>query len=70
MDPNSKCELQILVAFATSYLCEAEFSATAIITTKYRSRIDAEKEMRLAVAKIFLRFHDLGKSLQAHMVHN
>ena len=65
----TKKALRILVPFATSYLCEAGFSAMAVIKTKYRSRIDVEREMRVAVSKILPRFHDLCKNKQAHTSH-
>ena len=61
--------LRILVPFPTSYLCEAGFSATAIIKTKCQSRIDVEREIREAVSKILPRFHDLCKNKQAHTSH-
>ena len=51
----TKKALRVLVPFATSYLCEAGFSAMAVIKTKYRSRIDVEREMRVAVSKILPR---------------
>ncbi|VVC29319.1 Ribonuclease H-like domain [Cinara cedri] len=41
--------LGILIPFATSYLCEAGFSAVAELKSKYRSRLNMEKEMRVAV---------------------
>ena len=63
----TKKALRILVPFATSYLCEAGFSAMAVIKTKYRSRINVEREMRVAVSKILPRFHDLCKNKQAHI---
>ena len=39
--------LRLLVPFATSYLCEVGFSAVAVIKSKYRNRMDIEREMRL-----------------------
>ena len=65
----TKKALRILVPFATSYFCEAGFSAMAVIKTKYRSRKDVEREMRVAVSKILPRFHDLCKNKQAHTSH-
>ena len=65
----TKKALRILVPFATSYLCEAGFSAMAVIKTKYRSRIDVEREMRVPVSMILPRFHDLCKNKQAHTSH-
>jgi len=42
--------LRVLVLFATSYLCEAGFSAVAVIKSKYRNKIDIERVMRLAIS--------------------
>ncbi|XP_025410678.1 protein FAM200A-like [Sipha flava] len=39
----SNKDLRILIPFATSYLCEAEFSAVAILKSKYRSTLNVEK---------------------------
>lgn len=38
--------LHILIPFATTYLCEAGFSAVAVIKSKYRSKVNIEREMR------------------------
>ena len=65
----TKKALRVLVPCVTSYLCKAGFSAMAIIKTKYRSRIDVEREMRVAVSKILPRFHNLCKNKQAHTSH-
>ena len=65
----TKKALRILIPFDTSYLCKVGFSAMAVIKTKYRSRIDVEREMRVAVSKILPRFHDLCKNKQAHTSH-
>nr|CAH7768867.1 unnamed protein product [Callosobruchus chinensis] len=48
--------LRILIPFATSYLCEAGFSAVAVIKSKYRSKINVEQEMRVAVSSLIPRF--------------
>lgn len=39
-----------LLPFATPYLCEIGFSAVASIDTKYRSKLDIENELRVAVS--------------------
>jgi len=44
------------VLFATSYLCEAGFSAVAVIKSKYRNKIDIERVMRLAISNTAPRF--------------
>jgi hypothetical protein len=44
--------MRIFIPFATSYLCEAGFSAVAVIKSKYRSKINVEQEMRVAVSSL------------------
>ncbi|XP_047249242.1 zinc finger BED domain-containing protein 5 [Girardinichthys multiradiatus] len=44
-----KRALAILLPFATSYLCETGFSALASIKTKYKSKLDIENELRVAI---------------------
>jgi hypothetical protein len=50
---------RILIPFATSYLCEAGFLAVGVIKSEYRVKINAEKEMRVAVSKLveFVKLH-------------
>ena len=60
---------KILLPFTTSYLCETGFSAVAVIKSKYRSKINVEREMRLAISKIQPRFEKLCRSKQAHPAH-
>lgn len=61
--------LMVLLPFATSYLCETGFSAVAVIKNKYRSKIDVEKEMRVAISKLEPRFQKLCSEKQAHPSH-
>jgi hypothetical protein len=42
--------LVVLIPFATSYLCEAEFSAVAVLKSKCHVKINVEQEMRVAVS--------------------
>jgi hypothetical protein len=65
----SEKAIKILLPFTTSYLCETGFSAVAVIKSKYRSKINVEKEMRLAISKIQPRFEKLCQSKQAHPTH-
>ena len=58
--------LRMFFLFATSYLCKAGLSAMAVINSKYRSRINVEREVRGAVSKIFPRFEERCKNKQAH----
>lgn len=43
---------RILLPFSTSYLCQSGFSAVAALKTKYRSRLNIVKEMRVAISNI------------------
>ena len=61
--------LRVLVPFATSYLCEAVFSAVAVIKSKYRSKIDIERDMRIAISSIAPRFNKMCEEQQAHCSH-
>jgi hypothetical protein len=60
---------RILIPFSTSYLCEAGFSAVAVIKSKYRAKINVEKEMRVAVSNLILQFETMCSDLQAHPSH-
>ena len=68
--PLVSCKaLRVLVPFATSYLCEAGFSAVAVIKSKYRNKIDIEREMRVAISNIAPRFDKMCIEQQAHTSH-
>lgn len=68
--PLLSCKaLRILIPFATSYLCEAGFSAVAVIKSKYRSKINVEQEMRVAISNFIPRFEKLCSEQQAHPSH-
>lgn len=58
-----------LLPLATSYLCEICFSAVASVKTKYRSKLNIENELRVAVSQLCPRFekicpHQSLKTLQ------
>jgi len=59
----------ILLPFATSYLCETGFSAVAAIKTKYRSKLNIENELRVAISNQQPRFDKICKIKQAHTSH-
>ena len=61
--------LRVLVPFATSYLCEAGFSAVAVIKSKYRNKTDIEREMRVAISNTAPRFNKMCIEQQAHCSH-
>uniref|UniRef100_A0A3B4TIW1 Uncharacterized protein n=1 Tax=Seriola dumerili TaxID=41447 RepID=A0A3B4TIW1_SERDU len=44
--------VRFLLPFATTYLCEKGFSSLVVIKTKYRSRVDAEPNLRLKLTSI------------------
>ena len=57
--------LRVLVLFATSYPCEAGFSVVAAIKSKYRSKIDIERDLRVAISRIEPRFNKMCEEQQA-----
>lgn len=65
----STAAIKVLLPFATSYLCETGFSAVVVIKNKYRSNINLEKEMRVAISKLEPRFNKLCSEKQAHPSH-
>jgi len=58
-----------LIPFATPYLCEAGFLAVAVLKSKYRSKLNVEKEMRVAVTTLIPNFEKLINEKQAHSSH-
>lgn len=63
-----KRALATLLHLATSYLCQ-RFSAVASIKTKYRSKLDIENELRVAISKLKPRFDKICRMKQAHISH-
>lgn len=61
--------VHILLPFATSYLCEIGFSAVAALKTKYRSQLNIEHDLRVAVSNLQPRFEMLCSAKQAHCSH-
>ncbi|XP_069059658.1 zinc finger BED domain-containing protein 5-like [Pleurodeles waltl] len=61
--------MKTLLPFSTSYLCEIGFSALAVLKTKYRSIMEVEHNLRLAVAKIHPQIDHLCGEKQAHPSH-
>ncbi len=64
-----KRALAILLPFATSYLCDIGFSAVASIKTKYRSKLDIENELRVAISNLQPRLEKICSMKQAHTSH-
>ncbi len=61
--------VEILLPFATSYLCETGFSAVASLKTRYRSRLNIEHDLRVAISKLLPRFQQICSEKQAHCSH-
>jgi hypothetical protein len=52
----SKKAINILFPFATSYLCETGFSGLAALKTKYRSVLNIESDLRVAISRLQPRY--------------
>jgi len=62
--------MNVLLPFATTYLCEQGFSALTVIKTKARNRLDPGHDMRIALSKIEPRIEDIMQTkLQLHLSH-
>lgn len=61
--------MQVLLPFVTSYLCETGFSALAAMKTKYRARLEVEKEIRVAISTLPPRFDKLCANKQQQPSH-
>ena len=58
-----------LLPFSTTYLCEAGFSALAMIKTKYRNQLQPEDDMRCALTTIDPNFDKLVIQVQGQGFH-
>ena len=56
----SEYVIQQLIALATTWLCEAAFSAMSVLKTKHRNRLDVEHDLRLSLSKITPQFQSCG----------
>ena len=65
----SQKAVKILLPFATTYLCEAGFSALTNLKNKYRSRLAPENDLRVCLSVISPRIDSLCKAKQAHPSH-
>ena len=65
----SRKAVEILLPFATTYLCEAGFSALTNLKNKYRSRLAPESDLRVCLSVILARIDSLCKAKQAHPSH-
>ena len=48
----SAAAMNVLLPFGTTYLCEMTFSALSYVKNKYRSRLEVEDDLRVAVSHI------------------
>ena len=59
----AKYVIKQLIPFATTYLCEAGFSAMSVRKSKHRNRLNVEHDMRLCLSKITPRFQKLTDNI-------
>lgn len=66
----SNAAMNILLPFASTYLCEAGFSALLYIKSKYRNRLSTvENDLRISLSNITPRFDDLCLRTQQQKSH-
>lgn len=61
--------MKVLLRFATTYLSETGFSALTVIKTKYRSRLDPENDLFVAISNIVPNIDKLYQNIQAQVSH-
>uniref|UniRef100_A0A8C6S835 HAT C-terminal dimerisation domain-containing protein n=1 Tax=Neogobius melanostomus TaxID=47308 RepID=A0A8C6S835_9GOBI len=62
----SKAAMDVLTPFGSTYLCEKTFSALTYIKNKYRSRLNVEDDLRVAVSTIKPRMDLLCSAHPSH----
>uniref|UniRef100_A0A3P8SRC8 HAT C-terminal dimerisation domain-containing protein n=1 Tax=Amphiprion percula TaxID=161767 RepID=A0A3P8SRC8_AMPPE len=67
--PLSRAAMDVLTPFGCMYLCEKMFSALTYIKNKYRSRLNVEDDLRVAVSKIKPRIDLLCSTHSVHPSH-
>jgi hypothetical protein len=65
----SKKATNLLLPFATSYLCETGFSGVAALKTKYCSMLNIESDLRVAVSRLQPLYEMLCCKKQPHSSH-
>lgn len=65
----SERALNVLLPFSTTYLCESGFSTLLSIKTKYRSRLNPEDDMRIAISRTEPRIDNIIAQKQEHRSH-
>ena len=66
----AKRALSFIIPFATTYLCEAGFSALVNVKTKQRNRLCASHDMRIALSNITPRLSQIIDGKQQHVSKN
>uniref|UniRef100_A0AAQ6A7J1 DUF4371 domain-containing protein n=1 Tax=Amphiprion ocellaris TaxID=80972 RepID=A0AAQ6A7J1_AMPOC len=66
---RSRAAMDILTPFGCTYLCEKMFSALTYIKNKYRSHLNMENDLRVAVSKIKPRIDLLCSTHSVHPSH-
>ena len=61
--------MKILIQFSTTYLCEKAFSSVTVIKNRYRSRLEIEAALRLAVTSLEPNLNILMSNRQQHPSH-
>ena len=61
--------IKILIQFSTTYLCEKAFSSVTVIKNRYRSRLEIEAALRLAVTSLEPNLNILMSNKQQHPSH-
>ena len=64
----SVATMNVLLPFGTTHLCERTFSTLSYIKNKYRSKLEVEDDLRVAVSQIKPRI-DLCSEHRAHCSH-
>lgn len=62
-------DLQFLMAFSTTYLCETGFSARVALKTKYSNRLDVGSDLRIKMTTIQPDIGNLAAAMQHHPSH-
>jgi hypothetical protein len=65
----SKKAMNILLPFATSYLCKTGFSGVEILRIKYRSVLNIESDLKVAISRLQSRYEKLCCKKQPHPSH-
>ena len=65
------CEkaLSVLIPFATTYLCQSEFSGLLSIKTKSRNHVNAQVDIQVAISNKVPRFEKLLSNKQEQKSH-